>query len=100
MQPNSTIYSNLRNIDLCVLAVCSQVQVECIYEPPQETTDTTFTLLPDSQEVSDYYCLPSTFSRAVRKVMSCQHNCEIWTSPVHRCFSVHQPCFLCLSLWQ
>lgn len=32
-----------------------KVQVECIYEPPQETTDTSFTLLPDSKEVSIYH---------------------------------------------
>jgi hypothetical protein len=51
----------------CAL-LCAQVQVECIYEPPQETTDTTFTLLPDSQEVSEY-CLPSSFSRAVGTVI-------------------------------
>lgn len=29
----------------------STVKVELIYEPPQETTDTTFTILPDSKEV-------------------------------------------------
>jgi hypothetical protein len=28
------------------------VKVELIYEPPQETTDTSFTILPDSKEVS------------------------------------------------
>jgi hypothetical protein len=58
-----------------VLAVCPQVQVECIYEPPQETTDTTFTLLPDSQEVREH-CLPSSFSRAAGTVMTWQHNRE------------------------
>lgn len=30
----------------------STVKVECIYEPPQETTDTSFQILSDSKEVN------------------------------------------------
>ncbi len=34
------------------------VKVELIYEPPQETTDTSFTILPDSKEVSVEIAVP------------------------------------------
>jgi hypothetical protein len=48
------------------------VKVELIYEPPQETTDTSFTILPDSREVryNNNVAVPVAFSCLHRNPVS------------------------------
>jgi len=46
------------------------VKVEFIYEPPQETTDTTFTILPDPKEVRTLLRLLSFRSCQLQHVSS------------------------------